>query len=103
MSLIFIISAYVALDHVRFRIDSYFQPDTGDNYQVHKSIDSFTNGGFFGQGLGAGEVSHYLPDVYSDFILSLAAEELGLISVLVVVILYSFIFYRSIYHSTRKK
>ena len=43
-----------------------------------------------------------MPDVYSDFILSLAAEELGLISVLVVVILYSFIFYRSIYHSTRK-
>ena len=102
LSLIFIILAYVALDHVRFRIDNYFQPDTGDNYQVHKSIDSFTNGGFFGQGLGAGEVSHYLPDVYSDFILSLAAEELGLISVLVVVILYSFIFYRSIYHSTRK-
>ena len=76
LSLIFtIILAYVALDHVRFRIDNYFQPDTGDNYQIHKSIDSFTNGGFFGQGLGAGEVSHYLPDVYSDFILSLAAEE----------------------------
>lgn len=102
LSLMIIILAYVALDHVRFRIDNYFQPTTGDNYQVHKSIDSFTNGGFFGKGLGAGEVSHNLPDVYSDFILSLAAEELGLISVLIVVILYTFIFYRSIYHSTRK-
>ncbi len=102
LSLIIIILAYVTLDHVKFRIDNYLQPATGDNYQIHKSIDSFTNGGFFGQGLGAGEVSRFLPDVYSDFILSLAAEELGLICVLIVIILYTFIFYRSIYHSTRK-
>ena len=102
LSLIILILAYVSLDHVKFRIDSFFQSATGDNYQIHKSIDSFTNGGFFGQGLGAGEVSHYLPDVYSDFILSLAAEELGLIFVLIVVILYTLIFYRSIYHSTRE-
>jgi len=103
LGLITITFAYFSLSHVKFRIDSFFNFSYGDNYQVHKSIDSFTSGGFFGQGIGAGKISPYLPDVYSDFILSLAAEELGLIFVIFIIIIYSFIFLRSIYHSKNKK
>lgn len=90
--------AYKTLNHVKFRIDSFFEPSIGDKYQINNSIDSFTNGGFFGKGIGAAEISPRIPDVYSDFILSLAAEEFGLVSVFIILTLYGLIFFRSIFH-----
>ena len=46
---------------------------------------AFGRGGLFGTGLGNGQQKlHYLPEAHTDFILSLVAEELGLLGVLLV-------------------
>ena len=95
--------AYSFLDHVKFRIDNFLNFNSSDNYQISKSIDSFISGGFFGQGIGGNKVSQSLPDVHSDFIFSLAAEELGFFSLCFILSLYFIIFSRSVYHSYNQK
>ncbi len=91
--LIFIISFFIH-DHIRFRILNYFYSDVGDNYQVSRAIESFSNGGFFGTGLGGGFFSKRLPDVHSDFIFALAGEELGFVFLCLIIFLYLVLFYR---------
>ena len=89
-----LISSYILLDHVKFRINNFLFANVGDNYQINKSLKSFSNGGFFGQGIGNGEVSKNLPDAHSDFIYALIGEEFGFITALLVLILYFIIYFR---------
>ncbi|MEZ5814936.1 MAG: putative peptidoglycan glycosyltransferase FtsW [Alphaproteobacteria bacterium] len=89
-----IVAAYFSFDHVHSRIDRYLHPETGDTFQVDKSIEAFRNGGVFGTGPGQGTVKMELPDAHADFIFSVAAEEMGLIFVLVLLGIYGFILLR---------
>ena len=57
-------------------------------------MEAFANGGYLGKGIGASEVSKKLPDVHSDFIFSLAAEEHGLVFVIFILMVYFLIFWR---------
>lgn len=92
-----IFCAYLFFPHVASRIDRFLDPQSGDNYQVQKSLDAFSNGGLFGTGPGHGQVKMTLPDAHADFIFSVAGEELGLIVALLLVLLYCFIIGRSIW------
>ena len=83
--------SYFTLPHVQSRVDRFLNPDSGDTFQIDKSLEAFQNGGVFGKGPGQGEVKHQLPDAHSDFIFSVIAEEFGLISVLIVIGLYCWI------------
>lgn len=87
-------AAYTFLDHVRSRIDRYLNPEAGDTYQIDKSLSAFQNGGFFGTGPGQGTVKMTLPDAHADFIFSVGAEEMGLIFVMLILLLYGFIILR---------
>ncbi|MEM7679729.1 MAG: putative peptidoglycan glycosyltransferase FtsW [Pseudomonadota bacterium] len=86
--------AYMSFDHVQSRIDRFLDPDSGDNFQVEKSIEAFQSGGVLGQGPGQGHVKLYLPDAHADFIFSVAGEELGLVFVLAIMGIFTFILYR---------
>ncbi|HKJ24679.1 MAG TPA: FtsW/RodA/SpoVE family cell cycle protein [Myxococcota bacterium] len=56
-----------------------------EGFQLVQSFVGFGRGGLFGVGLGDGRQKlFYLPEAHTDFILSLVAEELGLVGVLVV-------------------
>ncbi|MDG2334182.1 MAG: putative lipid II flippase FtsW [Myxococcota bacterium] len=70
------------------RITGFMHPwatSQGEGYQLTQSFVAFGRGGLFGVGLGNGEQKlAYLPEAHTDFILSLVAEELGLVGVLVV-------------------
>ncbi len=88
------ILSYFFLDHVKFRIDNFLFSNVGDNYQINKSLESFSNGGLFGQGIGNGIVSKNLPDAHSDFIYALIGEEFGFITALCVLIFYIIIYVR---------
>ena len=90
---IFVFS-YFLLDHVRFRINNFFFSNVGDNYQITKSLDSFANGGLFGQGLGNGSVSKSLPDAHSDFIFALIGEEFGFLTIILIISIYFLIYFR---------
>ncbi len=70
------------------RITGFMNPwatSQGEGYQLTQSFVAFGRGGLFGVGLGNGKQKlAYLPEAHTDFVLSLVAEELGLIGVLLV-------------------
>ena len=87
-------TSYILLDHVRFRINNFLFGNIGDNYQINKSLESFANGGLFGQGLGNGNISKSLPDAHSDFIFALIGEEFGILAIFIIICLYLIIYLR---------
>lgn len=61
----------------------------GSGYQLTQSLIAFGRGSIFGQGLGNSlQKLSYLPEAHTDFIFAVLAEELGLIGVLLVLILF---------------
>ncbi|NQZ14757.1 MAG: putative lipid II flippase FtsW [Alphaproteobacteria bacterium] len=88
------VTAYFSFSHVQSRVDRFLHPESGDTYQIDRSLDAFKNGGIMGTGPGHGEVKLRIPDAHADFIFSVAAEEFGLIFILILVALYAYIFVR---------
>jgi cell division protein FtsW len=82
------------------RIISFLDPwqyPTDEGYQIIHSLMAFGTGGIWGTGIGKGyQKLFYLPEPHTDFIFSVIGEELGLLGVLVVLGLYSLIFFRGI-------
>ncbi len=72
-----------------------WQDALGKGYQLTHSLLAIGHGGWFGVGLGNSiEKLFYLPEAHTDFILAILIEELGMVGVLVVVLLFWIIFYR---------
>lgn len=88
--------AYAFFPHVASRVDRFLDPSSGDNYQVQKSLDAFSNGGLFGTGPGHGMVKMTLPDAHADFIFAVAGEELGMLAAVFLVGVFCFILLRSL-------
>ncbi len=88
--------AYFFFPHVASRIDRFLDPASGDNYQVQKSLDAFSNGGLFGTGPAHGVIKMNLPDAHADFIFAVAGEEMGLLAAIFIVLVFCFILIRSI-------
>jgi cell division protein FtsW len=73
-----------AAARVRGFIDPW-QSSHAEGFQLVQSFVAFGRGGTFGVGLGNGlQKLSYLPEAHTDFILSMVAEELGLLGVLLV-------------------
>jgi cell division protein FtsW len=81
----------------RERIFAYLDPfdeknALGKGYQLSHSLIAFGRGEWFGVGLGASvEKWHYLPEAHTDFLLAVIGEELGLVGVLTVIVLFFWI------------
>ena len=86
--------AYMFLPHVTARINGFLDPQSGDSYQVDRSIDAFMNGGLWGRGPGEGTVKLSLPDAHADFVFAVAGEELGMIVCLIIIALFAFVVLR---------
>jgi len=82
------------------RILTLIEPEKdlqGAGYQIHQSMITLGNGGFFGRGLGGSiEKNLFLPDMHTDFIFSVVGEELGFIGAAVLLSLYLYLFIRGI-------
>jgi cell division protein FtsW len=78
----------------RERIFAYLDPWSeanalGKAYQLSHSLIAFGRGEWFGVGLGGSvEKLHYLPEAHTDFILAVLGEELGLVGVMTVIVLF---------------
>jgi cell division protein FtsW len=78
----------------RERIFAYLDPfdeknALGKGYQLSHSLIAFGRGEWFGVGLGGSvEKWHYLPEAHTDFLLAVIGEELGLVGVLAVIVLF---------------
>ncbi|BBO82954.1 putative lipid II flippase FtsW [Desulfosarcina ovata subsp. sediminis] len=97
MAWIFMTSA----DYRVQRLLSFLDPwkyRTEGGYQIVHSFMAFGTGGITGVGLGKGyQKLFYLPEPHTDFIFSVIGEELGLIGVLVVILLYGIMLMRGIH------
>ena len=70
-------------------VDPWADP-FGDGFQLTQALMAFGRGGWFGVGLGESvQKLFYLPEAHTDFLLAILAEELGLVGVLVVLMLFS--------------
>jgi cell division protein FtsW len=95
--------AYHHSEHFARRIDGFLSPDIDPRTQLGYATDAIREGGFFGVGVGEGQVKWSLPDAHTDFIIAVAAEEYGLILVAVIILLYSFIVLRSLFRLMRER
>jgi cell division protein FtsW len=74
------------------RIMAFLNPEQdpqGINYQINESLISIGSGGVWGVGLGSGKQKlFFLPDAHTDFIGSIVGEELGMVGILVLMVLF---------------
>ena len=81
----------------RERLTSFLDPfsDAGDTgFQAVQALTAIGSGGFFGVGLGESvQKIFYLPEAHTDMILAIIGEELGLMGILAVIVLYGMIGY----------
>ena len=88
--------SYANSEHFARRIDGFLNPNLDPTTQLGYATNAIREGGFFGVGVGEGQVKWSLPDAHTDFIIAVAAEEYGLICVLVIIALYCVIVVRSL-------
>jgi len=61
----------------------------GSGYQLAQALIAFGRGEWFGVGLGNSiQKMYFLPEAHTDFVLAIIAEELGVISVLLLLVLF---------------
>ena len=95
--------AYQNSEHLKRRIDGYLTAEVDPRSQIGYATNAIQEGGFFGVGAGNGQVKWTLPDAHTDFIIAVAAEEFGLIMVLLIIGLYGTIVIRSLYRLMRER
>lgn len=81
----------------RFTKDRTSDPkDVVENAQALNAELAIYNGGIFGQGVGDGKLKEYIPEAYADFYFSSFVEEFGMVSALILVLVYLILLYRII-------
>ena len=95
--------AYANSEHFARRIDGFLNPEIDPTTQLGYATNAIREGGLLGVGVGEGEVKWSLPDAHTDFIIAVAAEEYGLILVLMIIGLYASIVVRSLLRLMRER
>lgn len=92
---VLIISSPYRLQRILGFMDPWADP-FGKGYQLSHSLIAFGRGEWLGVGLGASvEKLFYLPEAHTDFLMAVIGEELGLIGVTVVLVLFATFIYRA--------
>jgi rod shape determining protein RodA len=99
---------FVMRDYQRDRVLTLFDPERdplGAGWNIIQSTTAIGSGGVFGKGLFEGTQSHldFLPEGQTDFIIAVVAEELGLIGVITLLVLYLVIIARGLYIATQAR
>ncbi|MBD1149417.1 FtsW/RodA/SpoVE family cell cycle protein [Pelagibacterales bacterium SAG-MED27] len=94
ISLAFLIMNVPKFDYIQGRIFSFFNRDTGThNFQSDKAIDSITSGGYFGKGIGEGNLKNRVPEAHTDYIISVISEEFGVVAIILILLLFLIFIY----------
>ena len=84
-------------DYQKNRILTFLNPDVdplGSGYHISQSKIAIGSGGFTGKGYMQGSQSQleFIPEIHTDFVFSVFAEEFGLVGAVILIILYSYLF-----------
>ena len=99
-SVIFIgITSVILLFSERFsyifrRLKTFIDPNKGDNLQTQKALEAIKQGGFTGRGIGEGILKERVPEAHTDFVLAVISEEFGILMILLIFLIITFIFLR---------
>jgi len=86
-------AAYFAFGHVQERVQVWLRPfDYRDDqgYQIVQSLFGLGTGGLFGTGLGGGR-PETVPFAKTDFIVATVGEELGLVGLVALLVIYAIV------------
>ena len=98
-----IIIAPYRIDRITSFINPWSDP-LGTGFQIIQSLYAIGPGGILGVGyLNSRQKNFYLPEPQTDFIFSIIAEELGIVGVLVILILFSLILIKSLKISLKQE
>jgi len=81
---------YAVIPHVHKRVDTWLDPfsySSGNGYQIVQGFFGMGTGGILGTGLGQG-APNTVPYAKTDFIVAAIGEELGLVGVMAVLVLF---------------
>ncbi len=95
--------AYNGSEHFARRIDGFLTPEVDPRTQLGYATNAIQEGGFFGVGVGEGQVKWSLPDAHTDFIIAVAAEEYGLVLVLAIIALFATVTLRALMRLRRER
>ena len=80
--------------YILTRLQSFFDPTSGNNYQSEKASEAIISGGFFGKGIGEGTLKNRVPEAHTDYIVSVISEEFGVLFIIILMIIFLFFVYQ---------
>lgn len=84
------------IDRILAFLDPFADP-RGYGYHIIHSYYAFGSGGLFGNGIGGSiQKLFFLPEAHTDFILSIIGEEVGLLGVILILLLFTLLIMRGI-------
>ena len=104
--LLYLIIFVEKFNYVLIRLKSFIDPYSGNNYQSEKSSEAIINGGFFGKGIGEGVLKSRVPEAHTDYIVSVIAEEFGVIIIIGLMLIFLFFTYevfKKLYYEKNNK
>ena len=103
----YLFQGQILSDYQIARIETFVNPfvdPMGAGYQLTNSLIAISHGGITGTGLGDGVMKlGYLPEPHTDFIFAVLAEELGLIGVFFVMILFVILIFKALKYAAVSK
>ena len=96
-----LVAVYFAFCHVSSRVHKFLTPEKADTRQIDSAQEAIAAGGLFGRGPGEGVMKRHVPDLHTDFIYSVAAEEYGLFFSLVLIALFGVLVTRGLYKAMK--
>lgn len=76
------------------RIESFWNSDGEEGYQINKAKIAIATGGLTGKGPGKSVQKNFLPQSSSDFIYAIIVEEYGLVGAFSVILIYFLLLFR---------
>ncbi len=82
--------------YITQRLNTFFDPTKGDNFQPDKALAAIKHGGLKGQGMGEGILKDSVPEAHTDYIIAVITEEFGSVISILVIIIFLYISYKII-------
>src|SRR3569832_971572 len=96
-----LVSTYFLFGHVAARVQKFLSHDKADTHQIDRASEAIANGALFGRGPGESVMKNHVPDLHTDFIYSVGAEEFGLVFSVALIGVFALVAIRGLHKAMR--